>query len=157
MRLDNEHFTEVEILSFNSRCKMDDMSYEQTVNVRTKDGELIRLFDFMGFAVNESRLGPGKKLVLCVRHINGEIALLQSGKPHIVSNDFAWESETASRLTIVGEVVEANTEDHDLLVDVGFGEIYVLPDDEISRFTAGDTIMFKAERLDLLEILEETD
>ena len=47
MHLDSEHYTELEILSFKSVCKIDSMSYEQTVNVRTSEGSIIRLFDFM--------------------------------------------------------------------------------------------------------------
>lgn len=154
MRLDNKHFTEVEILSFNSHCRIESMSYEQTVNVRINDGSVIRLFDFMGFAVNESRLGKGKKLVLCVRHIDGEIAVIDSGTPRLVDTDFDWDGESPSSLTLIAEILEANVEDHDLLVDAGFGEFYVLPDGDVSAFTAGDLITFKAQRLDLLEILE---
>lgn len=154
MRLDDKHFTEVEILSFKSRCKLDEMSYEQTVNVRLGDGSVIRLFDFMGFAVNESRLGKGKKLVLCVPYIDGEVEKLESGEPRILESDFDWETEEASRLTLTARVLEANTEDHDLLVDAGFGEIYVLPEAGVSGFDVGDIIKFRARRLDLLEILE---
>ncbi len=154
MRLDNDHFTEVEILSFNARCKIEDMSYEQTVNVRINGGSVIRLFDFMGFAVNESRLGKGKKLVLCVRHIDGEIITINSGTPRLVETDFEWDSESPSMVTLIAKVLETNVEDHDLLVDAGFGQLYVLPDGKVSTFKAGDLITFKAQRLDLLEILE---
>ena len=150
----NQHYTEVEILSFNSRCKIDEMSYEQTVNVRTNDGSVIRLFDFIGFAVNESRLGRNKKIVLCVRYIDGGVAVLESGTPQLVDNDFEWESEAPSRLTLIGEVREVHREDDDLLVNVGFGDIYVIPDEDVSAFNAGDVIKFKAERVDLLEIVE---
>ena len=154
MHLDDECYTELEILSFNSRCKLDEMSYEQTVNVRTNDGSLIRLLDFMGFAVNESRLGMNKKVVLCVPYIDGEITALESGAPCLVENDFDPESENPSRLTFIAEVLEANREDHDLLIDAGFGKIYVLLDGSDSHFNAGNIISFKARRLDLLEIFE---
>ena len=154
MHLNNEHFAEVEILSFKSRCKLDEMSYEQTVNVRINEGAVIRLFDFMGFAVNESRLGKNKKVVLCVPYIDGKVAVLESGKPQIVESDFDWESEDPSRLTLIAEVLETNNEDHDMLVDAGFGEIYVLPEKDVSDFKVGDIIKFKAERLDLIEIFE---
>ena len=154
MHLNNEHFAEVEILSFKSSCKLDGMSYEQTVNVRINEGSVIRLFDFVGFAVNESRLGKNKKLVLCVPYIDGKVAVLESGKPQLLDSDFDWENEEPSRLTLIAKVLETNREDHDLLVDVGFGEIYVIPNVAVSNFNAGDIIKFKARRLDLLEILD---
>jgi len=154
MHLSNEQFTEVEIISFNSRCKLDGMSYEQTVNVRTGEGSVFRLFDFMGFAVNESRLGKNKKIVLCVRYIEGEVAVLESGDPQLLDNDFEWESEDPSRLMLIGKVLENNSEDYGLLVDVGFGKIFVIPDEDVSAFSECDIIKFKAQRLDLLEILE---
>ena len=154
MQLSNEHFAEVEILSFNARCKLDGMSYEQTVNIRTSDGSIIRLFDFMGFAVNESRLGKGKRIVLCVPYINGEITVLESGEPQLLENDFDAENEEPSRLTLTARVLEANREDNDLLVDAGFGKIYILPDADVSNVDAGDIIQFTARRLDLLEIIE---
>jgi len=154
MRLDDECYTELEILSFNSRCKLDEMSYEQTVDVRTSDGAIVRLLDFMGFSVNESRLGKNKKVVLCVPYIDGEITLLEAGFPCLLENDFDPEGEAPSRLTFIAKVQEANRDDHDLLVDVGFGTIYVLPDHDKFDFKTGDIIRFKAGRLDLLEILE---
>lgn len=154
MQLSNEHFAEVEILSFNARCKLDGMSYEQTVNIKTNDGSIIRLFDFMGFAVNESRLGPGKRIVLCVPYIDGEITVLESGEPQLLENDFDAENEEPSRLALTAKVLEANREDNDLLVDAGFGKIYILPDADISNVDAGDIIQFTARRLDLLEIIE---
>ena len=130
------------------------MSYEQTVNIRTSDGSIIRLFDFMGFAVNESRLGKGKRIVLCVPYINGEITVLESGEPQLLENDFDAENEEPSRLTLTARVLEANREDNDLLVDAGFGKIYILPDADVSNVDAGDIIQFTARRLDLLEIIE---
>ncbi len=154
MRLSNEHFAEVEILSFESHCKLDGMSYEQTVNVKTSAGSVIRLFDFMGFAVNESRLGKNKKVVLCVPYIDGEVAVLESGKPQLLDSDFDSESTVPSRVTLIAKVLETSSEDHDLLVDAGFGKIYVIPNGDVSEFSAGDIIKFKARRLDLLEILE---
>jgi hypothetical protein len=154
MHLSNKHYAEVEILSFNARCKLDGMSYEQTVNIKTNDGSILRLFDFMGFAVNESRLGKGKRIVLCVPYIDGEIAVLESGKPRLLENDYSAENEEPSRLTLIADVVESNREDNDLLVDAGFGKIYVLPDADVSNINAGDIIQFTARRLDLLEIIE---
>lgn len=154
MRLSNEHFAEVEILSFESHCKLDGMSYEQTVNVRTSDGTLIRLFDFMGFTVTESRLGKNKKVVLCVPYIDGEVTVLESGTPQLLESDFDRESNEPSTATLIGRVMETSSEDHDLLVDAGFGEIYVIPNGDVTEFSAGDIIKFRAQRLDLLEILE---
>jgi hypothetical protein len=154
MQLSNKHFAEVEILSFNARCKLDGMSYEQTVNIRTNDGSIIRLFDFMGFAVNESRLGEGKRIVLCVPYIDGEISVLESGEPRLLKNDFDSNNEEPSRLTLVAKVLEANREDNDLLVDAGFGKLYILPDTDVSAVNAGDLVQFTARRLDLLEIIE---
>ncbi|RJP64429.1 MAG: hypothetical protein C4532_19240 [Candidatus Abyssobacteria bacterium SURF_17] len=154
MRLDDEHFTEVEILSFHARCKLDGMSYEQLVTVRLNDGLVLRLFDFMGFAVNESRLGKNKRIVLCVRHIDGEITVLDTGRPGLLESDFDSKIEEPSKMTLVAKVLETNKEDHDLLVDASFGALYVIPDADVSRFKAGDIIKFKAERLDLIEILE---
>ena len=154
MRADNKHFTEVEILSFKARCKLDGMSYEQTVEVRTNDGQVIRLFDFMGFAVNESRLGKGKRVVLCVPYIEGEIERLDSGTPQILENDFDWETDQPSRLTLIARVIEASEQDHDLLVDAGFGKLYVIPEGEFPGFRPGDIIKFTAKRVDLIEILE---
>lgn len=154
MSISNKHFAEVEILSFNARCKLDGMSYEQTVNIRTSDGSLIRLFDFMGFAVNESRLGKGKRIVLCVPYIDGEMAVLESGEPRLLENDFREDSEEPSRPTLIARVVEANREDNDLLVDAGFGKLYVLLDDDVFGIEAGDLIQFTARRVDLLEIIE---
>jgi hypothetical protein len=155
MRLDNQHYTEVEILSFQARCKIDEMSYEQTVVVVTKHGDAIRLLDFMGFAVTESRLGKGKKLVLCIPYIDGDIAVLESGTPQLLENDFVRESENPSKLTLIAKIIETNVKDHDLLIDVGFGKLYLIPPDgQIERFKAGDIIKFTARRVDLLEILE---
>lgn len=154
MRLDNKHYTEVEILSFQARCKIDEMSYEQTVIVTTKDGETIRLLDFMGFAVTESRLGKGKKLVLCVPYIDGDITMLDSGAPRIIDNDFDETNDAPSKVTVIARVIETNSADDDLLVDAGVGEIYVIPAVPVSRFRAGDIIQFRAKRVDLLEILE---
>jgi hypothetical protein len=154
MHLSNKHFAEVEILSFNARCKLDGTSYEQTVNVRTNDGSIIRLFDFMGFAVNESRLGKGKRIVLCVPYIDGEISVLESGEPQLLENDFSEDNEEPSRLTLVARVLESNKEDNDLLVDAGLGKIYILPDADVSGIDAGDIIQFTARRVDLLEIIE---
>lgn len=154
MHLSNEHFAEVEILSFKSRCKLDEMSYEQTVNVRTNEGSVIRLFDFMGFAVNESRLGKNKRLILCVPYIDGQISVLESGRPQLLESNFDWESEDPSQLTLIAKILEVNSEDHDLLVDAGIGEIYVLLESDAYNFKTGDIIQFKARRLDLLEILE---
>jgi hypothetical protein len=154
MHFNNEHFAEVEILSFTARCKLDGMSYEQTVEVRVDGGTVIRLFDFMGFAVNESRLGKNKKIVLCVPYIDGEIALLESGAPRLLENDFDWETQNPSRITMIARVLEINKEDQDMLVDAGFGKLYIIPSDDVSRFTPGDIIKFTAQRLDLIEILE---
>ncbi len=154
MHLEGNHFVEVEIISFESHCKLDGESYEQTVNVRTCDGDLIRLFDFMGFAVNESRLGKGKKIVLCVPYIEGDVTLLESGEPGPVGNDFDPQSVTPTKLTLIACILEADAEDQGLLVDVGFGELYVIADTGISELDEGDVIRFRASRLDLLEILE---
>ena len=90
----------------------------------------------------------------CVRQIEGEIDTIDSGTPQLVDNDFEWDSESPSTLTLIAEVLEANAEDHDLLVDAGFGEFYVLPDGDVSAFKTGDIITFTARRFDLLEILE---
>jgi hypothetical protein len=154
MHLSNRHFAEVEILSFNARCKLDGMSYEQTVNIRTNNGSIIRLFDFMGFAVNESRLGKNKRIVLCVPYVDGEMVVLDSGEPQLLENDFSADNEEPSRLTLVAKVLETNREDNDLLVDAGFGKIYILPDADVSSINTGDIIQFTARRLDLLEIIE---
>ncbi|MBI4833146.1 MAG: hypothetical protein HY801_16645 [Candidatus Lindowbacteria bacterium] len=154
MHLDNTHFAEVEILSFESHCKLDGMSYEQTVAVKTDGGTLIRLFDFMGFAVTESRLGKGKKLILCVPAIEGEIAVLESATPGVLDSDFEPANVAPSKVTLVAKVLDVNEADHDLLVDAGFGQLYVIPHENVSRFNAGDIIKFKADRVDLLEILE---
>lgn len=154
MRLSDEHFAEVEILSFNSRCKLDGMSYEQTVNVRTNEGSVIRLFDFMGFAVNESRLGKGKKVVLCVPSIDGDMVVLESGTPGLLENDFDWDSDEPSRVTLIARVLEIDREDRDLLVDAGFGEVHVIAEGAVADFNEGDIVKFKADRLDLIEILE---
>ena len=154
MHLSNEHFAEVEILAFRARCKLDGMSYEQTVDVRTNDGSLIRLFDFMGFAVNESRLGKNKKVILCIPYIDGDIAVLDSGKPQLLESDFDPKSDAPSRLTLSAKVLEVNSDDHDILVDAGFGIIYVLWDTDQITLNAGDVIKFMTPRLDLLEILD---
>ena len=154
MYLEGNHFVEVEIISFESHCKLDGESYEQTVNVRTRDGDLIRLFDFMGFAVNESRLGKGKRVVLCAPYIDGDVSLLESAEPGPVDNDFDPHSVTPTKLTLVARIVEADSEDQGLLVDVGFGELYVIADTGICELREDALIQFTASRLDLLEILE---
>lgn len=154
MRIDNEHFTEVEILSFNAKCKIDEMSYEQTVNIRTNEGTVIKLLDFMGFAVTEERLGKGKRIVLCIPYVDGEISILDSGEPGLVECNFEWESDTPSRVTVIARVLESSKEDHDLLVDAGFGKIYIIPDEDVSIFKIGDIIKLSTDRLDLIEILE---
>ncbi|GAB4350395.1 MAG: hypothetical protein Kow0099_33900 [Candidatus Abyssubacteria bacterium] len=154
MHFNNEHFAEVEILSFTARCKLDGMSYEQTVEVRLADGLILRLFDFMGFAVNESRLGKHKKIVLCVPYIDGEVAILESGTPQVVQTDFDWGTQEPSMVTMIARILDTSNEDQDLLVDVGFGELYVIPSSDVSRFKVGDIIEFTARRVDLIEILE---
>jgi hypothetical protein len=153
MHLSNEHFAEVEILSFRSRCKIDEMSYEQTVDVRTNKGSYIRLFDFMGFVVNESRLGK-KKVILCVPYIDGEIEVLQSREPQLLESNFGQENDDPSEATVIAKVLDINREDQDMLVDAGFGEMYVLMDADKYVLNAGDVIKFRAHRLDLLEILD---
>lgn len=154
MLLSNEHFAVVEILSFQSYCRLEDMSYEQMVNVRIDGGSIIRLFDFLGFAVNESRLGEGKKVVLCVCYIDGKITVLERGEPGLLESDFDPQNEAPSKLTLAARILGIDEKDHELLVDAGFGKIYVLPDEDVSGFNTGDIIRFKADRLDLIEIME---
>ncbi|MBI5118109.1 hypothetical protein HZA56_16665 [Candidatus Poribacteria bacterium] len=130
------------------------MSYEQTVEVRTSDGALIRLFDFMGFAVTESRLGKNKKIILCVPFIDGQVAVLESGKVGLLDIESDPVSEEPSAVTMIAKILEVNERDHDLLVNAGVGDLYVIPDGDVSAFKVGDIVKFKAQRLDLLEILE---
>ena len=99
-------------------------------------------------------MGKNKKIVLSVRHIDGDVTVLGSGEPRLLDTDVDWEGGDPSKVTLVARVLETNRGDHDLLVDAGFGSMYFIPDLDVSNLKPGDIIRFRAHRLDLIEILD---
>ena len=75
-----------------------------------------------------------------VHYTRGHATLTESEQPRLLVVE---DSSPSSKLILIARVLNVDIERNEILIDAGFGEIYIKPDHDISGINAGDTIFLK--------------